>query len=316
MKRSLIQILTLLALFMLISASDQPENKSEKSTDNRITLAVAPPRVISTDKDDSSLGPVLGSFLIDEMNKSTTFKVIDLEMSDQVEKLLAFANSDKCDQTQCHIAVGNLIPASKLLASTLARLGDKYTMSARLIDIKKGVVEFSAKEQMSGKKDDLDQLTQLVAIDIRQHFGEKIERPKPLPQPQPQASAPANTPQAPAYPYETLDSKNPLGIVVGDLSQSEKKHFSGVKVISVSPDSPCKDIFQPGNIISELKPQGQVSHFWNAEDKLFMISSTDDFRKLVASIRPGASVGFMTSPGQSIWQSNHFPSCIIPYQSR
>ena len=111
MKRSLIQILTLLALVMLISVSDQPENKSEKSPDNRITLAVVPPKVISEDKADSSLGPVLAAFIINEMNKSTTFKVVDLEMSDQVEKLLAFANSDKCDQTQCHIAVGNLIPA-------------------------------------------------------------------------------------------------------------------------------------------------------------------------------------------------------------
>ena len=98
-------------------------------------------------------------------------------MSDQVEKLLAFANSDKCDQTQCHIPVGNLIPAQKLLAGTLARLGKTYVMSVRLIDIERNVVEFSAKEQMTGKTDDLVQLTQLVAIDVREHFGEKVQRP-------------------------------------------------------------------------------------------------------------------------------------------
>ena len=80
---------------------------------------------------------MLSSFLMDEMNKSTVFKVIDLEMSDQVEKLLAFANSDKCDQNQCHIPVGNIIPAQKLLAGTLSRLGKVYVLNVRLIDIEK-----------------------------------------------------------------------------------------------------------------------------------------------------------------------------------
>ena len=182
-------------MVVLVSASDQPEK--------RITLAVAPPQVISQDKADSSLGPVLAAFLIDEMNKSTTFKVIDLEMSDQVEKLLAFANSDKCDQTQCHIAVGNLIPAQKLLAGTLVRLNKTYVISVRLIDIERNVVEFSAKEQMTGEADDLIQLTQLVAIDVREHFGERVSRPAFSSQPQ---TSPL--PQAQPAPQPTIKAKD------------------------------------------------------------------------------------------------------------
>ena len=201
MKRSLIQILNLLALFMLISAADQPPEK-------KITLAVAPPQVISQDKADSSLGPVLAAFLINEMNKSTTFKVIDLEMSDQVEKLLAFANSDKCEQTQCHIAVGNLIPAQKLLAGTLVRLNKTYVMSVRLIDIERNVVEFSAKEQMVGEADDLVQLTQLVAIDVREHFGEKVERPSISYQPQTSSLPQAQPAPQPALPQSTIKAKD------------------------------------------------------------------------------------------------------------
>jgi formylglycine-generating enzyme required for sulfatase activity len=168
-------------MVVLVSATG---DKDEKSTDTRITLAVAPTKIISEDQLDKPMATALAALLIDEMSKSTVFKVIDLEMSDQVEKLLAFANSDKCDQTQCHLAVGNIIPAQKLLVGTLIRLGDTYVLNVRMIDIEKNVVEFSAKEQMTGKRDDLMQLTQLVAIDLREHFGEKVERPVLASQPQ------------------------------------------------------------------------------------------------------------------------------------
>ena len=129
-------------------------------------------------------------------------------MSDQVEKLLAFANSDKCDQTQCHIAVGNLIPAQKLLVGTLARLGKMYVLNVRLIDIERNVVEFSAKEQMTGETEDLVQLTQLVAIDVREHFGEKVSRPAFCHNLKP-ALCPKCPPKS-GYPNRTLRPKKAL----------------------------------------------------------------------------------------------------------
>ena len=204
MSKKLKNLVLLVVMVVLVSATG---DKDEKSTDTRVTLAVASPKVVSEDKADSSLGPVLASFLIDEMNKSTHFKVIDIEMSDQVERLLAFANSDKCDQTQCHIAVGNLIPAQKLMVGTLVRLGDTYVINVRLINIERNVVEFSAKEQMTGKKDDLVQLTQLVAMDVREHFGEKVERPSISYQPQTSSLPQAQPAPQHALPQATIKAK-------------------------------------------------------------------------------------------------------------
>jgi hypothetical protein len=71
--------IALLALSLLLSASGQKENKSEKPPEKKISLAAPAPKIISEDKADSSLGPVLASFLMDEMDKSKLFKVIDLE---------------------------------------------------------------------------------------------------------------------------------------------------------------------------------------------------------------------------------------------
>ena len=304
MKRSLIQILTLLAMVMLISASDQPPEK-------KITVAVYQPQIISEDKADNSLSPVLADFLIDELNKSTELKIIEQEMSSEVEKQLDFANSDKCDQTQCHIPVGNLIAAQKLLASKLTRLDKVYVMSVRLIDIKKGVVEFTAKERITGEKDDLEQLTQLVADDVREHFGEKVERPKPLPQAQPQASAPANTPAAPKYPYETLASNNPLGISVeyqpvpGNTGGRGKWLF----VTDVDPDSPCK-FLKEGYAIFGINPTGEYTK--KAPDNVALDDKNiESFKRVVLRIKPGATVGISYNTG-GIWGGLNNNVCHIP----
>ena len=70
MSKRLKSLVLLAVMVVLVSASDQPENKSEK----KITLAVAPPQVISQDKADASLGPVLSAFLIDEMSNPRSSK--------------------------------------------------------------------------------------------------------------------------------------------------------------------------------------------------------------------------------------------------
>ena len=121
--------------------------------------------------------------------------------SSEIEKQLDFANSDKCDQTQCKVPIGSAVPAQKLLASKIARLGETYVISIRLIDIKKGIVEFSAKERITGKKDDLEQLTQLVAIDVREHFGEKVQRPH--------VASSTSTSSTPAQTYSPAASSGP-----------------------------------------------------------------------------------------------------------
>ena len=94
MMKKLLTIFSLFIISMLISATDQGGNKSEKPPEKKITIAVVQPQILSEDKADSSLGPILSAFLIDGLNKSPALKVIDLGMNDQIEKLLAFANSD------------------------------------------------------------------------------------------------------------------------------------------------------------------------------------------------------------------------------
>ena len=71
-KKKLLTVFFLLSISLLVSASDQPGNK--------ITIAVYQPQIISEDKADNSLGPVLADFLIDQLNKSTVLKIIEQEI--------------------------------------------------------------------------------------------------------------------------------------------------------------------------------------------------------------------------------------------
>ena len=299
----ILKSLVLLALmFPLVSASDQPENK--------ITVAVYPIKITGADK---SLEPVLTSLYITKLSQSTKLKVIEEAMMDEVLKRLNFANSDMCDNSQCQLQVGKMTPASKMIVPTVSKLGDKYILNARVIDIQRADIDFSAETKLVCKEDELDELVEDASYDLREKFGEKVVRPHPVAQPQ---SAPVYTPSQPA-PGASPDSQNILGIVVADdLSASEKRNYvGGVRVKSVAPNSPCKNVLMVGNVITQLNPQGAVP-MPPGRSGAYHIESLNDFSRMVSSIKPGASVGLGTYPGKSAFEFLHASNCAIPLQAQ
>ena len=159
-----------LGLLIFLSASSAvPE---EKTADKKITIAVYPIKITG---DDKALGPVLTSFLVTKLSQSSNLGVIEQEMNDEVEKQLAYANSDKCDSTKCTITIGKAVPAQKILIGTVAKLGQKYVMNVRVIDIEQKVVDFSVEESRICSPEELDQLVGNLALKVRAKFGEDVE---------------------------------------------------------------------------------------------------------------------------------------------
>ena len=283
-------------MFILVSASEPPENK--------IAVAVYPIKITGADK---SLEPVLTSLYITKLSQSTKLKVIEEAMMDEVLKRLNFANSDMCDNSQCQLQVGKLTPASKMIVPTVSKLGDKYILNARVIDIQRAEIDFSTETKKVCKEDELDELVDDASYDLREKFGEQVVRPHPTAQPQPSPTSSLS----PSSSADPLDSQNILGIVAENTP--EKWPEGGVLVKSVLPDSPCKAIFKPGNIVTYMNPQGQLSGI-RFRDASFQISDINDFRKQMVKIPPGASVGFIIFQDQSLAQLAHRASCIIPSQ--
>ena len=284
------------------------EPTAPASTPQKITVAVYPIKVLAVEKSYESLGPILTSFLVTKLSRSAKLKVTEQEMTSEVEKQLEFANSDKCDATMCPIPeIGKSIAAQKLVVGQVAKLGQKYTADIRVIDIEKKVIDFSVEEQLVCKEEDLDQLMDLAALDLREKFGEKVERPNTPAQPQ---SNPAPA-QAPSYTADPLDSQNLLGITVTGVSSAERRTYSGgVKVKSVAPDGPCKDSLKPGNIITGINPNGSM--LANPVNGKYFIADLAEFRKRAASLTPGASVGIWMFPGHSEMEVAHRVNCVLP----
>ena len=291
---------TLIFGFMIgllgFSASEPAMNSSAKPPENKITVAVYPIKVLASDKSLESLGPVLTSFLVTKLSKSTKLRVTEQEMTAEVEKQLEFANSDKCDATMCPIPeIGKAIAAQKLVVGQVAKLGQKYTANIRVIDIEKKVIDFSVEEPLVCKEEDLDQLMELVALDLREKYGEKVDRPHLTGQ------APTSSP-SPASQYSSAaspNSQNLLGIVVADdLSSSEKRNYvGGVRVKSISPDSPCKNILAVGNVITQINPSGAVP-MPPGRGGTYHIQSMDDFFETGIKHQTGCLRRFRNLPGK------------------
>ena len=70
-------------MFLLVSASGDKEEKSEKPRGEIITVAVYPIKVMGADK---SLSPILSSFLVSDLGQSPTLKVVEGDARRSPEK--------------------------------------------------------------------------------------------------------------------------------------------------------------------------------------------------------------------------------------
>ena len=296
----------LVGCFLTGSITAQPATAALAS--DKITVAVYPIKITGADK---ALEPVLTSLYITKLSESTKLKVVEEAMMDEVLKRLNFANSDMCDNSQCQLQVGKLTPASKLIVPTVSKLGDKYILNARVIDIQHGDIDFSAETKLVCKEDELDILVENASFDLREKFGEKVVRPRQAGQAQP---SPVFAPSQPA-PGAAPEGQNLLGIAAADdLTASQKRNYvGGVRVKSISPDSPCKNVIAEGNIIVFINPQGAVPMPPGRGSK-YNIQNLNDFSRLVSSIQPGASVGLGIYAGKSTFEMLHSVNCAMPSQ--
>jgi len=148
---------------------------------------------------DSSLATAATAILASSLTPSPKLQVIEEAMLKTVMERQGLNASDACDDTSCQVEVGKLVKAQKMIAGDLVKFGDKYMLSLKLIDIQTGTTEFSTRDKCACSEGQIDELVDVAAIEIRNHFGESLPIPQ-LPQAQdPQTSPlaqPSTTPQA------------------------------------------------------------------------------------------------------------------------
>ena len=123
---------------------------------------------------EESLGPVMTGLLVYELSQSSRIQVIEEEAIRLVLERQGLNESDLCSSTYCQVEIGKLVQAQKMVIGDLMKMGSKYVITLRVIDIQSGVVEKSAKEECNCTEDQLDQLAAQAGWSIRAYFNEPI----------------------------------------------------------------------------------------------------------------------------------------------
>ena len=82
--------------------------------------------------------------LRDEMFKTGVYIVLDRGTMDDVLKEQQFSLSG-CVTSECAVEIGNMLGVQKMIGGSIGKVGNIYTISARIIDVATGKVLKSAK---------------------------------------------------------------------------------------------------------------------------------------------------------------------------
>lgn len=87
-----------------------------------------------------------------ELINSQKFYVIERAQVDLILKEQGFQRTG-CTDRSCAVEVGKLLSANKALLGTVMKLGSKYVITARIVDIEKGIGEFSDNQGADSSRD-------------------------------------------------------------------------------------------------------------------------------------------------------------------
>jgi TolB-like protein len=129
---------------------------------------------------DSTSALIVTDALSDELMKSGKFRVMERT---QMEKILAeqgFQQSGGCDGTECAIEVGKLLSVDHMVVGCLGKLGESYTLNARVVDITTGEVVGSARQMQRGAIDQMvANALPVLTNELAQAMDRKAGRPAP-----------------------------------------------------------------------------------------------------------------------------------------
>ncbi|OGP58848.1 MAG: hypothetical protein A2V67_19220 [Deltaproteobacteria bacterium RBG_13_61_14] len=142
---------------------------------------------------DKAVAQALSALLSSELTPSPKLRVIEEAMLKEVMERQAMNISDACDDTVCQVEIGKLVQAQKIVTGDLVKLGAKYILSLRLIDIQTSTTEFSTKDECTCAEDQLDQLVAVAAVKVRNYCGDNVPLPALAQQQAPAAPAGAGS---------------------------------------------------------------------------------------------------------------------------
>jgi len=260
----------LLGMIVLLLISLASLGQTQKKT----SVAVYPIKAVGSV--DKSLAQTLASLMTNELGKSSKLIVIDESMLEEVMKRQAMNISDLCDSTMCQVKIGELVQAQKMVVAELSKLGSRYILTFKVIDVRTSTMEFPGREECVCSEDQLDKLIATAAARVRNHFGEEIPIPA-LPSAAISGSPAFVTPTGPSgpgaveireiTPSRSSAASGPAGLYITTIPPGATVSLGGVVVGKTEPAFQ-KDNLEPGRTVQVLlKKEKYHDLAFNAELK-------------------------------------------------
>ena len=79
------------------------------------------------------------------------FRVMERSEMDKILKEQAFQRSGSCDQSECAVEIGKLLSVDRMVVGSVGKIGEMYSLQARLLDVQTGEIVFTATRDYSGR---------------------------------------------------------------------------------------------------------------------------------------------------------------------
>lgn len=75
-----------------------------------------------------------------ELNRLDSFTVLERRRMDDILQEQGFQQSGTCDDTQCRVQIGQLLGVDRLVVGSLGKVGNVYSLNAKLLDVQSGTI--------------------------------------------------------------------------------------------------------------------------------------------------------------------------------
>lgn len=100
------------------------------------------------------------------------FRVLSRSDMKDVLEAQKFSRSDYCDDTQCLVEMGKLLPVTKIVGGSVGKVGTTFSLSLRLVNVNTGETEAAATRQLKEEPDQLLQLVEDAGRELALKYGE------------------------------------------------------------------------------------------------------------------------------------------------
>jgi hypothetical protein len=104
------------------------------------------------------------------------FKLVSRSDMSMILKEQRFQRSDNCDDTQCLVEVGKLLAVGRMIGGSIAKVGQLYVFTSRMLDVETGEVICSAKGSINGDSEKLLAMIGEVAEELCAEYGKLKQR--------------------------------------------------------------------------------------------------------------------------------------------